>query len=95
MVCRECGVELVKPPEAYVWRSSAFARWMKTCRDRLCGPCGPVVAKRRLRAIQRVWNGNRYRRWRAAGCCGFCGEPTSINPDTGQPFALCLRHRLS
>jgi hypothetical protein len=34
-------------------------------------------------------------RWWAAGCCGQCGTPTTINPRTGQHYRACFPHRLT
>lgn len=36
----------------------------------------------------------RYHRWKETKACGTCGEPTTINPLTKKPYALCHKHRL-
>jgi len=35
----------------------------------------------------RKWRRERYKRWRAAGCCVACGIPSA-------PFHMCRKHRI-
>jgi hypothetical protein len=79
-LCRECGQHPVR---------RAFPYFEKACQG-----CQEALRRKNLRKAQRAYVHRRYARYRAAGGCGWCGEPCGRNPGTGKPFALCFAHRL-